>query len=59
MVTAGVLGEFIDLYVVDVVGEGIIDKIIDSTTWVHKADINKDGIVTEADYGLADDDTIE
>lgn len=36
VVTAGLLGDFIDLYVGGIVGEDIIGKIIDSTTWVHK-----------------------
>ena len=35
----------------DVVGSVIIDKIIDSTTWVHKADLDYDGKITESDYG--------
>jgi hypothetical protein len=46
------LGDFIDLYVSDIVGEAIIDEIIDSTIWVHKCDLDMDGKVSEADYVL-------
>jgi len=52
VVTAGILGDFIDVYVNGVVGNEIIDKIIDSTTWVHKADLDRDGKISEADYVL-------
>ena len=52
IVTAVVLSDFIDLYVEDYVGEGILEKIIDSTTWVHKADLDCDGMITESDYIL-------
>ena len=46
----GVLGEFLDLYVNEVVGGGIVSAIIDSTTWLHKCDIYNKGFLTEADY---------
>jgi potassium channel subfamily K len=36
VVTADVLGGAIDIYVNDYVGESIVRKIINSTTWVHK-----------------------
>ena len=29
----------------------ITDELIESTTWVHRADLDGDGVVTEADYG--------
>jgi len=44
------LAEFIDLYVNAYVGEGIVRKLIDSTTWVHKADVRGTGCLNEADY---------
>ena len=44
--------DFVSLYVEDLVGEEIIQKIINSTTWVHTVDINKTGRITEADYVL-------
>ena len=34
---ADILGSAIDLYVVDFVGESIVEKIIDSSVWVHKS----------------------
>mmetsp|Transcript_168 Transcript_168/g.373 ORF Transcript_168/g.373 Transcript_168/m.373 type:complete len:840 (+) Transcript_168:136-2655(+) len=46
------LAEFIDLYVNAYVGEGIVRKLIDSTTWVHKADVRGTGFLNEADYVL-------
>jgi len=46
------LSDFIDVYVNDVVGEKIVQTLIDSTTWIHKADIDKRGVITEADYVL-------
>jgi len=52
VLVGGLLGEFIDLYVNDVVGEGINQKILDSTTWVHKADIDGDGKLLVAEYVL-------
>ena len=53
VVVGGVLTEFIDVYTNEVVGEGIIRTLIDSTTWVHKADIDNNGTLTESDYGEA------
>jgi hypothetical protein len=32
--------------------DAITAVLIDSTTWVHKADIDGDGKITEADYVL-------
>ena len=52
VVVGGALGDFIDLFVNDVVGEGIVSTIIDSTTWLHKCDIYSTGKITEADYML-------
>ena len=37
IVVAEILGNAIDIYVNDYVGEAIVRKIIDSTTWVHKS----------------------
>jgi hypothetical protein len=39
LVVGCILGELMDLYVVGVVEKGIIDTIIQSTTWVHKSGI--------------------
>jgi len=50
IMVGAVLGDFISLYVDEIVGEGIIKTLIDSTIWVHKADIDKEGSITEADY---------
>ena len=46
------LSEFIDVYVNDVVGEKIVQTLIDSTTWIHCVDIDNRGVITEADYVL-------
>lgn len=46
------LGDLVDVYVTDVVGERIVSEIIDSDIWVHKADSNGDNELTEADYVL-------
>ena len=40
-----------ELYVNDYMGGGIVDKILDSTTWVHKCDVYNNGELFEADYG--------
>ena len=34
----------------DIIGEEIVAQIIESTTWVHKADVFKTGTISEADY---------
>jgi len=52
LVVANALGDFIDMYVNQIVGEGIIAKIIDSTIWVHKCDTFGLGQLNEADYML-------
>jgi len=52
VIVGGVLSEVIDIYVNDYEGERIIQTIINSTTWVHSADIGKIGVITEADYVL-------
>ena len=55
--TAQVLGSMIRIYVNDIVTELIITKLIDSTIWVHKADLSDPsdkkhyGQITEAEYG--------
>jgi len=45
-------GDVVDLFVNSIVGERVIETLIDSTTWVHKADTDSDGRVSEADYVL-------
>jgi hypothetical protein len=50
VVVGGILGDCIDLYVNGYVGEAIVEKLIDSTVWVHKADLDRDGKLTEPDY---------
>lgn len=52
VVVGQALSDIIDVYVNDVVGEGIVRTLIDSTTWVHSADVDKNGYLTEADYVL-------
>eukprot|EP00613_Pedinella_sp_CCMP2098_P044500 CAMPEP_0171779476 /NCGR_PEP_ID=MMETSP0991-20121206/59033_1 /TAXON_ID=483369 /ORGANISM="non described non described, Strain CCMP2098" /LENGTH=826 /DNA_ID=CAMNT_0012386655 /DNA_START=314 /DNA_END=2795 /DNA_ORIENTATION=- len=52
LITAGVLRDFAEVYVRDYEGEKIVRDIIESSTWVYKADINKSGIITESDYVL-------
>jgi len=52
VVVGQALSDIIDVYVNDVVGEGIVRTLINSTTWVHAADVNKTGKLTEADYVL-------
>jgi len=49
---ASVLGQFIDLYVNDYIGEQIIGKIINSTTFVHKSDVAGNGRVSLPEYLL-------
>ena len=43
--------QIIHVYLDCVVGEQINDQIIASTVWVHKSDLDRDGRVTEADFG--------
>jgi hypothetical protein len=52
VIVGGALSEVIDIYVNDFVGEKIIRTIINSTTWVHSADVANIGVITEADYVL-------
>lgn len=73
VVVGQVLGDFISLYVNDVVTERINAQIIESTIWVHKMDISdpsaktRHGFLSEADYVLfkliqmqkVDDDVVE
>jgi hypothetical protein len=57
VITAQVLSSMISLYVNDVVAEQIVEQLIDSTIWVHKADLSDPsekehhGFITEADFG--------
>jgi len=44
------LNEFVKIYVVEFTEERILGMILDSTTFVHKADLKGDGRVTEAEY---------
>ena len=50
VLVADILGKCVSIYVHDIVGEGINQKIISSTIWVHKSDLNRNGDCTEADY---------
>ena len=56
LLAAGIVGDALsdltEVYVNDVVGEKIVQTLFDSTTWIHKADIDKRGVITEADYVL-------
>ena len=36
-----------EIYIRDVAGKSVVDSIIESTVWVHKADLDKDGKVDE------------
>ena len=49
---ARAMNDLVQLISRDILEESVIEKIIDSTTWVHKADIYKHGTITEADYIL-------
>lgn len=46
------LGEFVDLYVVIFTEEKIISLVLDSVTYVYKADVAKNGKITEAEYTI-------
>jgi hypothetical protein len=50
IVVGSLLSDLISLYVNDFMAEKVIDQLINSTIWVHKIDVGKRGIVTEADY---------
>mmetsp|Transcript_59988 Transcript_59988/g.120395 ORF Transcript_59988/g.120395 Transcript_59988/m.120395 type:complete len:809 (-) Transcript_59988:91-2517(-) len=50
VIAAKLIVEFINLYVNDTVGERITKQILDSVTYVYRADINSNGVVTETDY---------
>ena len=50
VIVADLIGKCIEVYVQDIVGEGINQKVISSTIWVHKSDLNRNGDCTEADY---------
>lgn len=43
------LNEALDLYLNDIMAEKIISIIVESSTFVHKADIDRTGIITEAE----------
>jgi hypothetical protein len=51
-IVGGLIGDIVDLYVNGVLGGHINRTIIDSTTWLHRADVDGDGKITEADYVL-------
>jgi len=54
VIATGVVGsalqEMMAVYIEDIVGEKIVQTLIDSTTFVHSTDIDNTGVVTEADY---------
>jgi hypothetical protein len=52
LVVAGILRDFTEVYVRDYEGEKIVRRIIESSTWVHKADLTGSGVITESDYVL-------
>lgn len=47
-----VLREFIALYVYNYIGDGITETIINSTTWIHKADLLRDGVINMPEFLL-------
>jgi len=47
-----VLSDFISLYIDEYLGENIVQKIVNSTTWVHKCDIAKEGRISMPQYLL-------
>ena len=52
LIVAHILASYIDLYVSDYVGGRIMDTLLKSVTYVHKADIDDNNLITEADYVL-------
>ena len=50
-VVGQIIGELSGLHI-SIKEDAITAVLIDSTTWVHKADIDGDGKITEADYVL-------
>jgi hypothetical protein len=48
----GLVAEVVDIYVNGYIGGNIINTLIDSTTYVHTSDFDRDGRVTEAEYVL-------
>jgi len=49
---ASVLGQFIDLYVNDFIGERIVEQILTDVTFVHKCDLAGNGNVSTTEYLL-------
>jgi hypothetical protein len=43
------LNEALELYLNDVMGERIVSQLIESSTYVHKADIDGNGVICEAE----------
>eukprot|EP00614_Pseudopedinella_elastica_P004068 CAMPEP_0172589832 /NCGR_PEP_ID=MMETSP1068-20121228/8397_1 /TAXON_ID=35684 /ORGANISM="Pseudopedinella elastica, Strain CCMP716" /LENGTH=972 /DNA_ID=CAMNT_0013385485 /DNA_START=130 /DNA_END=3048 /DNA_ORIENTATION=+ len=52
VIVGQILARGISIYVNDIIGEDINVKLLESTTFVHKMDINNTGVVSEADYVL-------
>ena len=50
IVVGQILNDLAEIYLEDVAGAAINARLMDSTVWVHKADISKDGRGDEADY---------
>mmetsp|Transcript_45674 Transcript_45674/g.103120 ORF Transcript_45674/g.103120 Transcript_45674/m.103120 type:complete len:933 (-) Transcript_45674:151-2949(-) len=48
----GVLAGFVECFALGIVGEKIVKRIVDSTVFVHKADVNGTGVITESDFIL-------
>merc|ERR1740117_2701542 len=44
------LGELIDIYVIEFTEQTIIEKVLLSTTYIHKCDLEGNGIISEAEY---------
>jgi len=52
VVMGKILGDAVNLYVVDILEERIKNKIINSATYVHHCDLQGDGTINEAEYSL-------
>merc|ERR1712216_687388 len=46
------LGQLIDIYVVEFTEQVIIQKILNSTTYIHKCDLEGNGIISETEYAI-------
>jgi hypothetical protein len=51
-IVGSLIGEVVNIYVNGYIGEKIVRELIGSTTWVHKADLHRNGQITESAYVL-------